>query len=75
MSPNPSNGFVKINGLPKVKSINLNLFNSIGEKVFEKSVSNEDIDLTSLLDGFYICILVDSSTNVLLSKTKLIIKH
>lgn len=75
ISPNPSNGFVKINGLPKDKLINFNLFNSIGEKVFEKSVSNEQIDLTSLLDGFYICILVDISSNELLTKTKLIIKH
>jgi len=75
ISPNPSNGFLKVNGLPKDKSINVILFNSIGEKVFEKSVSNEQLVLTSLLDGFYICFLVDSSSNKLLSKTKLIIKH
>jgi ELWxxDGT repeat protein len=50
ISPNPSNGIVKLNRNCKSVSI----FDVLGKNVFEVFNANEPIDITSLHDGIYI---------------------
>lgn len=63
VSPNPSNGIFDIEfSLPKLSSIELNVFNPVGIKVWSKNVNTigshiEKIDLTNYPVGQYILII------------------
>jgi plastocyanin len=73
--PNPSNGMfhLSVSGLQDTKKYNLEIFNLLGGKVYESTVSNatSDIDLSNSSIGIYFLKIFDGQ-NIL---TKKIIKQ
>jgi hypothetical protein len=71
--PNPVQDNIKIN-LTKTDNYEINVFNSAGQKIIEKTITSDfvTLDLTTLNDGIYF-ITVDSKTERWTSK--LLKKH
>jgi hypothetical protein len=58
----PPTGIIQINGLPQNEATNVGVFNILGEKVFEKTLTGESttIDLTAQCKGSYFLKLNDN---------------
>lgn len=64
--PNPSNGICNLMVAGYPAKLDVNVFNVIGEKVFETQVSGKEktkLDLTSLEKGLYIIQVMDKTRN------------
>lgn len=71
-SPNPSKGIIKMNAQGVLSKNFIEIFNSIGQQVFCKSVyNNETLDLTFLENGLYNIIVSNNNTQY---STKVIIQ-
>jgi hypothetical protein len=69
--PNPSQGLVQINN-EKIKTVWV--YDTFGKNVLQTPVVNQQMNMTSLVDGLYVILLVDEEGN-LLGKTKQVIQR
>ena len=59
--PNPTVGYIKLNGL--TKESNISIYNLLGSKIIEKTIQlNEEIDVQNLTKGIYFLKIENGST-------------
>ncbi len=69
--PNPSNGRFQVKTLGAVGNISMNVFNVIGEKVFEtliRPISTSEVDLAHLSKGLYVVQFRNADTGTAITR-------
>lgn len=69
--PNPATNEISIKNIDGIKLEEVNIYNQLGQKVLQRKVKNNKVDISSLEQGLYIIELV---TDKIKSRQKLIIK-
>ena len=69
--PNPSNGRFQVKPLGAVGNVSMNVFNVIGEKVFEtliRPIGTSEVDLAHLSKGLYVVQFRNADTGTAITR-------
>lgn len=76
--PNPSTGTLSIKTGNAVSNFSVQIYNSLGEKIFSKSLNNaapiQNIEMVNPVAGFYEVCITDGQTNTVSTEKLLIVK-
>lgn len=75
--PNPSNGNISIEADGSYSNCNIQIYNSIGQRVYQQAVAGspalQNISLNALPSGIYELVMTDNSSNGVLMREKIIL--